>query len=130
MVHAVRVPDRNSIYFIMGEPVTKPGWVVEPGAWLEVPLNTFYSFREADRPMPAICRSLEDPLHYKVYMDPYQAEPDEWEVTDLNFGGTFSEAKWRRHAEFLDRRLPVPSNVSDEQVAAYERAMSNLLGGR
>ena len=91
MVHAVRVPARNAIYFVMGEPVTKPGWTVGPGAWLDVPVNSFYGMREFRYPEPAICQAVDDPLHYKVYMDPEQAEPEKWRDTGLYFGGTFSE---------------------------------------
>ena len=41
MVHAVRVPALNAICFVMGKPTVKPGWMIEPGAWLEVPTNAF-----------------------------------------------------------------------------------------
>ncbi len=129
MVHAVRVPARTSIYFVMGEPVTKPGWTVEPGAWLEVPINAFYSMRGL-RPKPAICQAVDDPLHYKVYLDPEQAEPEEWYDTGLSFGGTFSVEAWREFAPILPEGEPVPSTVSDEEVETYNEMLRNLRGGR
>ncbi len=130
MVYAVRVPIHNTICFVMGEPVTKPGWTIEPGAWLEVPLNTFYGMREFVHPEPAICQSVDNPLHYKVYMDPEQAEPEEWRDTGLSFGGTFSVETWQQLASILPEGEPVPSTVSDEEVEAYNEMLRNLRGGR
>ena len=125
MVHAVRVPARNAIYFVMGPAVAKPGWTLESGAWLEVPVNAFLGMR-GQKPRPAICQAVDDPLHYKVYMDPEQAEPDEWARTDLLFGGTFSETAW---AEFA-RNLPaggLPPTVDDPvEVAAYDQMLRRL----
>ena len=126
MVHAVRVPARHAIYFVMGDTITKPGWTVEPGAWLDIPINTFYSMRGL-RPEPAICQAIDDPLHYKVYMDPEQAEPEEWQDTGLSFGGTFSEDAWRDYAPSVPAGEAVPSDVSDAEVEAWENAMRNIL---
>ena len=130
MVHAVRVPAHNMICFVMGDPVTKPGWTIEPGAWLDIPVNSFYGMREFVHPTPAICQAVDDPLHYKVYMDPEQAEPDEWLITDLIFGGTFSTEAWREFSPILPEGEPVPSTVSDEEVEAYDNMLRNLRGGQ
>ena len=130
MVHAVRVPAYNTIFFVMGEPMTKQGWTIEPGAWLEVPCNTFYGFRDLERPEPAICQAVDDPLHYKVYMDPEQAEPEEWHDTGLGYGGTFSTGTWREFAPLLPEGEPVPSTNSAEEVAAYNEMLPNLPRGR
>ena len=130
MVHAVRVPTHNMICFVMGEPVTKPGWTVEPGGWLEVPINTFYGFRDSPELEWAICQAVNDPRHYKIYMDREQAEPEEWRETGLNFGGTFSAEAWEEYAPILPEGEPAPSTVSDEEVEAYDNMLRNLRGGR
>ena len=125
MVHAVRVPTTNVIYFIMGDAAAQPGWTIEPGAWLEVPVNAFYSMR-GQRPEPEICQAVGDPLHYKIYLDPEQAEPDEWYITGLIFGGTFSAAAWREFAPLSREDELVPATVSEEEVAAYNEMLRNL----
>ena len=113
----------------MGMATTKPGWTLEPGAWLEVPVNAFYGTR-GQRPEPAICRATDDPTHYKVYMDPEQADPEEWSDTGLIFGGTYSERDWREQMTTLPEGDAVPSTASDAELQAYEQAMRNIRGER
>ena len=118
MVHAVRVPARNAIYFVMGEPVTKPGWTVEPGAWLDVPININDWPLNMPRPEQVLCRDVEDKQHYKVFKYRDEIEPELWEQIDLNFGGTFSTSSWNLFAQGLPSLRPpvAPDNtqVMDE----------------
>ena len=128
MGRAARVLARNAIYFVMGKAVTRIGWTVEPGAWLDIPRNAFDTMR-GQRPYPAIGRAVDDPLHYKICMDPEQAEPEEWVDTWLRYGGTFSERAWLEYASTIPIGPPPPATSSDEEEAAFERAMRNIRGG-
>lgn len=130
MVHAVRVPAFNAIYFVMGEAAAKPGWTVEPGAWLEIPVNAFYATRTMmSGSWPAVCQAIDDPLHYKMFMDSEDAEPDEWQETGLIFGGTYSEDAWRRRAVDLPEGGETPPEPTAEEVARYEQVMRSIRGG-
>ena len=122
------MPARNAIYFIMSKAVAQPGWTVEPGAWLDVPINAFLGMR-GQRPKPAICQALDDPYHYKIYMDPDQAEPEEWIDTGLRFGGTFSERAWLEYSATIPPGPLAPSTVSDEESKGYQNALRNIRGG-
>ncbi len=106
MVHAVRVPAYDTICFVMGEPVTKPGWTVEPGAWVEVPINVNAWPVDMPRPEQVLCRSVEDEKHYKIFKYRDEVEPDEWTETGLTFGGTFSTTSWKQFAETLPSIQP------------------------
>ena len=127
MVHAVRVPADKTICFVMGEPVTKPGWTVEPGAWVEVPINVNAWPVDMPRPEQVLCRSVEDEKHYKIFKYRDEVEPEEWEETGLSFGGTFSAASWR---EFAQQLPSVQHPITFDNTEVMDEVLRQIQRGR
>ena len=127
MTYAVRVPALHTICFVMGEPFRKDGWTVEPGAWVEVPINVNAWPDGAPRPEQVLCRSVDDEKHYKIFKYRDEVESDEWRETGLNFGGTFSTTSWEQFAETL------PSNQSPlppDNTEVMDEVLRQIQAGR
>ena len=127
MICAVRVPALHAICFVMGEPATKPGWTVEREAWVEVPTNVNAWPIDAPRPDQVLCRSVGDKKHYKIFKYRDEVEPGEWDVTGLNFGGTFSMTSWEQFARTLPEAGP---SDSPGESAAMDEVLQRISGGR
>jgi hypothetical protein len=115
MSFAVKTPPLTSIYFLMDLPDNTEGLEVEEGAWVEVPTNVNAWPEGARRPETVLCRSREDPKHYKLFKYRNEIEGTEWEETGLNFGGTFSKTSWERFAKSLPSLMALHA-IPDEDA--------------
>jgi hypothetical protein len=102
MYCSVRTPFTQAVFFLNEIPENPDGSLeIEEGAWVEVPMNVAAWPEGARRPESVLCRSTEDPKHYKIYKYRNEIEGTEWEETGLNFGGTFSKDSWEDFARRL-----------------------------
>lgn len=109
---SVTLPELESIYFLTEPPDDATGLEVDPGAWIEVPLNVSVWPEGARRPEQALFRSRTDRKHYKLFKYRDEADLEDWEPANYYFGGTFSKASWARFAE----RLPAVRKSLATQV--------------
>jgi hypothetical protein len=99
---SVQIHGTQSIYFLTETPDNPDGLLeIDPGAWVEVPMNVLWWPEGARRPESVLCRSTEDPKYYKIFKYRNEIEGTEWEEAGLSFGGTFSKDSWREFAERL-----------------------------
>lgn len=98
---AVRTPPLDSVYFLTELPDSREGLEIEEGAWIDIPPNVHAWPPGIRAPEQILCRSRDDPEHYKLFKYRDEVDGDEWEETGLNFGGTFSRRSWGRFAASL-----------------------------
>ena len=112
---SVKIAGMQSLYFVTEAPDNLDGLVeIDPGAWVEVPMNVSAWPEGARRPESVLCRSMEDRKHYKIFKYRDEIEGTEWEEAGLNFGGTFSKASWERFASRLPAILALHA-ITDEE---------------
>ena len=98
---SVRIPGMNSLFFLTGFPREPKGLEIKVGDWIDVPPNVNAWPEGVMAPEQILCRSKDDPKHYKIFKYRREVDGEEWEETGLNFGGTFTAESWESFARSL-----------------------------
>jgi hypothetical protein len=93
---AVQIPGMGSVYFLTELPTDTDGLEIELGAWIDIAPNVYAMPPGTKPPEQVLCRSTEDPKHYKLYRYRREIEGTDYEETGLMFGGTFTAESWER----------------------------------
>jgi hypothetical protein len=98
---SVQIPGLGSIYFLNGFPKDPEGLEIKLGDWIDIPPNVHAWPEGTKAPEQVLCRSKEDPKHYKLYKYRREIEGTDWEDTGLLFGGTFTAESWERFRRIM-----------------------------
>jgi hypothetical protein len=113
-------------------PDDAPGLEIE-GGWIDIPPNVNAWPEGADRPEQVLCRSVSDPLHYKVFKYRRELDPAEFREIGMNFGGTFSKSSWERFAKSLPSLMAlhaIPDEISHRPSSINRSRGSGSLSDR
>ena len=98
---SVNIPGTNSLYFLTEIPRDRKELDIKLGDWIDIPPNVHAWPEGTKAPEQVLCRSKEDPKHYKLFKYRREIEGSDWEDTGMNFGGTFSAGSWEAFARSL-----------------------------
>ncbi len=98
---SVQIPGIDVVHFLTELPKDPDGLKIELGAWVQIPSNVHAWPEGVKAPDQVLCRSKEDPKHYKLYKYRREIEGTDWEDTGLLFGGTFTAESWERFHKIM-----------------------------
>ena len=111
---SVVIPGLKALYFLTELPRDPKGLEIDRGAWIDIPSNVHAWPEGVKQPEQVLCRSSEDPKHYKLYKYRREIEGTDWEDTGLLFGGTFTAESWDRFAKRMASILAIHALADEE----------------